>query len=160
MNYHGNKSLNKGIIESKSSYLISDNFFKADFEKKIEKRYDFFNSKMNSEAEFAKKFINDVVSICVNPDLLKKRNESNFNLLPESVKKAETYLNQIKVGAYSCSKGIESVRKNIAQKLSDRDKFKTEPDDIFLVYGGMDAYQHILSLFSKNDSVIILIIFF
>jgi len=152
MKFHGVNSLNKGVRESKNSYHVSENFFNMN-NGKSQNEYDFFNSRMSTEAEFAKKFINQVTSLCIYPEMLKDNQLKNCDILPESIVKAETYIKQIKVGAYTCSKGIESVRKNVSKYLSNRDKVNTDPDDVYLTYGGMDAYQHILSLFSKDDTV-------
>ena len=97
--------------------------------------------------------VNEVVSLCLNPKITEEKNMEKSNYFKESIKKAEIYKKQIKVGAYSCSKGIESVRRRIAERLSIRDNMVTDQDEIFLTYGGMDAYQHILSLFNRNESV-------
>lgn len=112
--------------------------------------YDFFNSKMRCDSQFAKTYISQVMSICLNPNLLQTK---NLILMPEAIKKASKYIKSTKLGAYSCAKGIESIRKNIAAHISERDNLKVAEDDIFLLYGGMDAYQHIIGLFNNNEKV-------
>ena len=107
---------------------------------------------MTPQAEIPQRFINEIASICLNPNLLKDK-KACASMFPESVARAESYVNQAKVGAYSCSKGIESIRKRLAQKMSQRDNLATDPEDFFLTYGGMDAYMHIISLFERDSSV-------
>jgi len=73
--------------------------------------------------------------------------------IPEAIEKAKSY-KSIKIGAYSCARGVDSVRNNIAKFISGRDKYQANPEDIFLTYGGIDAYHHILgSIFNKGDEV-------
>ena len=75
--------------------------------------------------------------------------------IPEAIEKAKKY-KSIKMGAYSCAKGVESVRKNIAKFIKERDNFQADPEDVFLTYGGIDAYHHILGLiFNRGDEVIL-----
>jgi aspartate/methionine/tyrosine aminotransferase len=107
---------------------------------------------MSELAKLPERYINEVVSLCLNTNLLNDKKVCD-QMLPESIARAKSYVPQIKVGAYSCSKGIETVRKRLADRIAQRDNLTTDPDDFYLTYGGMDAYQHILSLFSKNDSV-------
>lgn len=74
--------------------------------------------------------------------------------IPEAIEKAKKY-RSIKVGAYSCAKGVESIRKNIANFISLRDNYEANAEDIFLTYGGIDAYHHIIgSIFNNGDEVI------
>jgi len=73
--------------------------------------------------------------------------------IPEAIEKAKKY-KAIKMGAYSCAKGIDSVRRNISKFISERDNFQADSEDIFLTYGGIDAYHHILGLmFNRGDEV-------
>lgn len=73
--------------------------------------------------------------------------------IPEAIEKAKKY-KSIKIGAYSCAKGVEFVRKNISKFISERDNFQADPEDVFLTYGGIDAYHHILGLiFNRGDEV-------
>jgi aspartate/methionine/tyrosine aminotransferase len=112
--------------------------------------HDFFNPNLISESEISKKFINEVIACCLNPNII---NSPRKDFMEESKRKAETYIKTVKVGAYSCSKGLEPVRKNILEKLRKRDNVELDESDIYLVAGGMDAYHHIISLFPKGTKV-------
>lgn len=147
MKYHKNSALNQKILSTKSSYLDCEQkvgITKEDYD------YDFFNAKMVSNSGLRNRYVNEIVSLCLNPSLMQNPPKS---LMQESVKKAETYFKNVKVGAYTCSKGLEGVRKNIAKAMKKRDGHSIHEDDIYAVYGAMDAYQHILSLFAENDKV-------
>lgn len=116
-------------------------------------QYDFCNSNLKCDSEFAKTFQNQVISICLNPNLMDSQ-----NMIPEAKVKALTYID-MKVGAYSCAKGNEKIRSNMAKFLTDRDGHEADKDEIFLLYGGIDAYHHIAGLiFNQNDGVTILLI--
>jgi hypothetical protein len=147
MKFHKDDAVNKNILSSKGSYVECEQ--KLDITDE-DYNYDFFNTKMVSNAVLSKKYINEVVSYCLNPNLFITHPK---NFMKESRKKAETYFKNVRVGAYTCSKGLETVRKNISAFMKTRDEMHVCEDNIFLTYGGMDAYQHILSLFRRNEKV-------
>ena len=143
MNLTQSTSLNRKYIRHRS---YNENFsHEQDQNKNI--------SDLKNQADFARNYINQVVAICMNKSLL---GMENSNLMSEAKEKAEEYLRRINFGAYTCSKGIDSVRKNIAKFITKRDGGvnNSDEDKIFLTYGATDAYQHILGIFEKNDKVI------
>ncbi len=111
--------------------------------------YDIFNSNLAPNSYRAQEFVQQVISKCLR--ISKNKNSNNENCVKAKV--ANEYLKNLKVGAYSCSKGWEFVRKRLAEKLSYKDEMDVSEDDIFITYGGLDAYQHILSLFQPGDTV-------
>lgn len=94
------------------------------------------------------------MAICLNEHLLKDQ-EVLKKFIPEAIEKAKKY-KSVKVGAYSCAKGIDFIRNNIAKFIGARDNLEADPEDIYLTYGGIDAYHHILGLiFNKGDQVLV-----
>jgi hypothetical protein len=148
---HGEKAINKEIYGLPYSYYGVGK--RLHFNNKNHLEQDYFNSRIKCDSEFAKTFAYQVIALCLNPSL---RHAKNDLVLPEARIKAEFYSKTIKPGAYSCARGIEQIRKNIAKYYSKRDGFHISEDDIFLLYGGTDAYHHIIgTIFNKNDQVII-----
>ncbi len=89
----------------------------------------------------------------MNPKLLE-----SSNIMKEAKEKANQYL-KIKgfnVGAYSDSKGLPIVRKNLAKWYKERDGYDISEDSIYLTNGGINAYDHIISLICETDDCVIL----
>lgn len=135
LEYHSTNSVNKNISKNKICFMNDEQIHK-------------YNPTLTTECQFARNFVKEVTSLCLNEN----NNKDKFS--EESINKAEEYLKRFRVGAYSCSKGIDIVRQNVAKKLFIRDGFSIDQDDIFLTYGGMDAYGHIIGLFNKNETIL------
>jgi hypothetical protein len=157
-NYHGDNSINKDIYHSNGSYYNREKKLAKDILLKngrdaFKHEYDFFNSNLKCESEFAQAYRNQVLAICLNENILNDKTIMK-KFIPEAIEKAKIY-KAIKLGAYSCAKGVDVVRKNISKFISKRDNCEADVEDIFLTYGGIDAYHHILGLiFNKRDEVI------
>ncbi|KAG5518413.1 hypothetical protein PMAC_002806 [Pneumocystis sp. 'macacae'] len=82
---------------------------------------DIISANIGNPQEFDHKpitFFRQVLSLIEYPDLLEKHNiENTKKLFPEdAINRAKILLNNIgKVGAYSSSQGVESIRKNVAK---------------------------------------------
>jgi aspartate/methionine/tyrosine aminotransferase len=105
------------------------------------------------EGSFADKYIKQVMAVIMNKSLLDSK-----EIMQEAKEKAQQYL-KIKgfnVGAYSDSKGIPFVRKNLANWYYERDGYKIDEDSIYLTNGGINAYDHVISLITESgDSVLL-----
>lgn len=93
-------------------------------------------------------FLRQVISLLSYPDLLK---DSKF---PADAKdRANRILGGCaghSVGSYSNSCGIDVIRKDVANYISERDGIPSNPDDIFLSTGASDAIKSILALFNTG----------
>lgn len=104
---------------------------------------------------FANKFNKDVLSCILNQNLL-----NSENISPEAKEKAKKYLSikGFAIGAYSDSRGINLIRKNLINnfyKKRDGDPKITE-DEIYLVNGSMNAYDHAINfIFNIGETVIL-----
>ncbi len=93
------------------------------------------------------------MAVVMNPKLLESP-----NIMNEAKEKANQYL-KIKgfnVGAYSDSKGLLAVRKNLANWYNERDGYPINEDEIYLTNGGLNSYDHVLSLLSETNDCVIL----
>jgi hypothetical protein len=142
LNQHGLNSLNNDVLNIRNTYYDFEKQLDSSQAKKVSNcvEYDLYNSNLKCQSEFAKLFQNQVMAICINPSLMK-----NPYFIPQAKHKAKQYSNY-KVGAYSCAKGVDFIRENMAKYISKRDGFNASKDEMFLLYGGMDCYQHIMSL--------------
>lgn len=120
----------------------------------LEHELDFVNPGIKCESQFAKTYMNQVIAVCLDPKLL-----SSKTIMLEAKLKAEYYLKFIKCGAYSAAKGNDEIRKRLANYLGEKQDMKINYDDLYLTYGGMDSYNHVLGLFCKNDKVNIIFLF-
>ncbi|KAG4304303.1 hypothetical protein PORY_002278 [Pneumocystis oryctolagi] len=105
-------------------------------------------------------FFRQVLSLVEYPDLLKECNiENTRKLFPEdAINRANTLLTDIgKIGAYSTSQGLESIRKNVSKFIEDRDGYPSSPDDIFLTGGASSAAMYILQMLISHNNVGIMI---
>lgn len=94
-------------------------------------------------------WIRQVLSLCVNPDLLIAVEETHRSqsgcetkeglaelFAEDAVARARKYVDSIgSVGAYSDSQGVAVVRKEVASFLKKRDTFESNMNDIFLCDG-------------------------
>lgn len=107
---------------------------------------------MNTKHVFASKFAREVVSILLNQKLLDNRNISK-----EAKQKANSYLKikNFSIGAYSDSQGIVQIRKNLIDWYFNRDGYKPEEDDLFLTYGRINSYEHVLTTIADSANGIV-----
>ncbi|KAH8551506.1 pyridoxal phosphate-dependent transferase [Umbelopsis sp. PMI_123] len=105
-------------------------------------------------------FFRQVASLCENPDLLTPKNrEALLKLYPQdAIDRAESLLkNCISVGAYSHSKGVPAIRKNVAKFIENRDGVPANPEHIFLTQGASSGVQTILQVITKDQHTGIMI---
>ena len=125
--------------------ILSDNETEVS---EIERRS--FNMSMNFGSEFAKTFQNQVLTLCLNPKFI-----DSDCFYEEAKIKAKTYLD-MKIGAYSCAKGQERLRANIASFMKTRDDIEPCKDEIFILNGGLDTFRVIISLISNQKDFILM----
>ncbi len=102
---------------------------------------------------FADKYVKQVMAVVMNKSLLDSK-----EIMQEAKDKAKQYM-KIKgfnVGAYSDSKGMPTVRKNLAAWYLERDGYKIEEDQIYLTNGGINAYDHVISLITEAGDCVLL----
>lgn len=107
-------------------------------------------------------FYRQVISLCLNPDLLKDENlPYTSKLFPaDTIERARMALNGTSggFGAYSHSKGVEWMREEVANYIVDRDgEGKCDPEHIFLTNGASEGINKILQLLIRNEKDGILI---
>eukprot|EP00474_Spongospora_subterranea_P001343 CRZ01801.1 hypothetical protein [Spongospora subterranea] len=100
-------------------------------------------------------YIRQVLSLCVNPDLLLTK-----GIFPlDTIKRAKQLLATIPggVGAYSNSQGLECVRSDIAAFLRNRDAVDTSIDEIYCTKGASEAVKMTLECLIRNgqDGVLV-----
>lgn len=103
-------------------------------------------------------FFREVVSLVVNPDLLK--NDLIEKIYPKDViDRANFILHHTPggAGAYSHSQGLEFVRENVANFISKRDGYPCKASSIFLTQGASPGVQMILNMLlrDENDGILI-----
>ncbi|MES1920658.1 alanine transaminase, partial [Bonamia ostreae] len=61
------------------------------------------------------------------------------------------------IGAYTHSQGLPSVRNSVANYLTNRDNFKSNPENIFLSNGATQVIKMALQLLisSENDGIMV-----
>eukprot|EP00834_Sanchytrium_tribonematis_P001195 NODE_27_length_39007_cov_1.590650.p10 type:complete len:427 gc:universal NODE_27_length_39007_cov_1.590650:36732-35452(-) len=98
-------------------------------------------------------FLRQVSALVDYPELI------GLDKFPSDVKKrAEDILSACKsVGAYSHSKGIPYIRKNVAKFIESRDGYPSDYESIFLTDGASPAVQMILKCLIQNEKVGIMI---
>ena len=89
-----------------------------------------------------------VLSILQYPKLLEVD-----NFFPaDVVERAKSILNSVgSVGAYSHSQGDPHIRESVAEFISKRDGFKSNPDNIFLTAGASAAVSYLLDTLSTSE---------
>lgn len=89
-------------------------------------------------------FFRQVASLYENPSLLApKHRKALLQLYPkDAIERAEALLKDIgSIGAYSHSKGVPYIRKNVAKFLERRNGYPADPEHIFLTQGASAAVQ-------------------
>lgn len=89
-----------------------------------------------------------VLSVLQNPKLLK----SQIDYPKDVIDRAKVLLENVgSVGAYSHSQGNPHVRKSVADFITRRDGFPSNPSDIFLTGGASAAVSYLLQVLSSSD---------
>lgn len=158
MNFHGNKAVNASThklinvwdkdIHKKDCLLNHEE--SANQEHK--NLYPFFTIEKEN---FANHFNKEVLACVLNTNLLKSDIISK-----EAKEKAKIYLaiKGFSVGAYSDSRGVNLIRKNLINNFyNKRDPNpKIKEDDIYLVNGSMNAYDHAINFICNPGETVIL----
>lgn len=102
-------------------------------------------------------FWRQVAAITEYPDLIE--NQESSKLFPKDVKeRAKHILEDVgSVGAYSHSKGAQSIRKHVAQFIEERDGYPSDPEMIYLTAGASAGVQLLLSVLISSSKVGIMI---
>ncbi|KAG9160572.1 hypothetical protein Leryth_020721 [Lithospermum erythrorhizon] len=98
-------------------------------------------------------FPRQVIALCQAPFLL---DDPNVGLIfpADAIAKAKHYLslNSGGLGAYSDSRGIPGVRKEVAEFIEKRDGYPSDPELIFLTDGASKGVAQILNAFIRSES--------
>ena len=104
-------------------------------------------------------FFRQVVSLMEYPDLLKPENRAAASQLyaKDAIERASyLYTHIVSVGAYSVSKGVLEIRKDVAAFIQSRDggsdRYRAEPEDIFLTSGASQGVNYILNAVIREPS--------
>uniref|UniRef100_A0A6U1PWD6 Aminotransferase class I/classII large domain-containing protein n=1 Tax=Fibrocapsa japonica TaxID=94617 RepID=A0A6U1PWD6_9STRA len=91
-------------------------------------------------------FMRQVLSVVLNPDL-----KETANYPPDVLERAQKYLDSIPgMGAYSNSQGIQAVREEVADFITERDGVPSSPDEIFLTDGASEGVRFIMQLLLRE----------
>jgi glutamate--glyoxylate aminotransferase len=98
-------------------------------------------------------FHREVVSLCLNPDLLNNPKAHAF-FAPDAVKRAQQYAASMAggMGAYTNSQGLQLVREEIADFITARDGHPAHSDKIFLTNGASDGVKLIMQCILRQDN--------
>jgi aspartate/methionine/tyrosine aminotransferase len=103
---------------------------------------------------FANEYRKQVLSCVFNDKLLNHK-----EIIPEAKEKAKYYLQKlnIKIGAYSESRGILGIRRNLVKVYQERDNgAKVDEDDIYLTNGGNNCYDHVVNFITNpGESILV-----
>lgn len=105
-------------------------------------------------------FFRKVLSLIECPQLMGEDGEhGGGGCFKNDVKdRAKALLHMIgSTGAYSHSKGVLGIRKEVAHFLGKRDGFPADPEAIFLTNGASEGINRVLTLFSRGPNVGVLI---
>ena len=100
-------------------------------------------------------FFRQVLAACMYPELI-----DSGTLPKDAAERAATILAGMQggVGAYSGSKGVDSIRENVAAYIQERDGGELgDPENIFLTSGASEGIKTIMQLATRNESDGILI---
>lgn len=97
-------------------------------------------------------FYRQILSILQYPTLLENPNIDK--IFPADIIERSKFLlkNIGSVGAYSHSQGIPYVRQSVAEFITKRDGYKSDPNDIFLTTGASTAVSYLLGLLSLGPN--------
>lgn len=106
-------------------------------------------------------YVRQVMALLLNPILLDPDQLENTkkSFPADVVARAQLALTQTPsgFGAYSHSKGIPWIRKNVAKFIQERDGFPANPEDIYLTNGASAGISQLISMLCRdgNDGVMI-----
>ena len=101
-----------------------------------------------------------VLSLMEYPDLLKDENISKTKELfpPDAIDRAkEMYTYIVSVGAYSVSKGIDIIRRHVAEYIKARDGYDADVEDIYLTSGASQGVNYLLQIAISSPNAGIMI---
>ncbi len=158
MNFHKDKSLNKNttkVVNIWDKDIITKDFFLNlnDFSSQAHNNfYPFFSVEREN---FANQFNKEVLACLLNNGLIKAKFISK-----EAKEKAKLYLDirGFNIGAYSDSRGIIALRKNLVNNFYVKRDInpKIKEDEIYLVNGSMNAYNLAINFIYNPGEIIIL----
>ncbi|XP_020578664.1 glutamate--glyoxylate aminotransferase 2-like [Phalaenopsis equestris] len=95
-------------------------------------------------------FPRQVVALCQAPFLL---DDPNVELSADAIARAKHYLSMTPggLGAYSDSRGLPGIRKEIAEFIERRDGYPSDPELIFLTDGASKGVMQMLNSIIRND---------
>jgi len=97
-------------------------------------------------------FPRQVMALCQAPFLI---DDPHVGLLfpPDAIAKAKHYLAMTSggVGAYSDSRGLPGVRKEVAEFILERDGYPTDPENIFLTDGASKGVAQVLNALIRDE---------
>ncbi|KAK3130129.1 hypothetical protein QOZ80_6BG0489340 [Eleusine coracana subsp. coracana] len=103
-------------------------------------------------------FFREVLSLCDNPTLL-DRDETPSLFSTCAIKRARMIIDSLpskNTGGYTSSQGIRSLRQAVADGISARDGFPSDPDDIFLTDGASAAVNLMMQILIRSSEDAIL----
>ncbi|GJN33911.1 hypothetical protein PR202_gb22541 [Eleusine coracana subsp. coracana] len=103
-------------------------------------------------------FFREVLSLCDNPTLLDK-DETPSLYSTCAIKRARMIMDSLpskNTGGYTSSRGIKSLRQAVADGISARDGFPSDPDDIFLTDGASAAVNLMMQILIRSSEDAIL----
>lgn len=93
-------------------------------------------------------FYRRIIAILEDPELIATA-ESRKQFPSDVVSRAQELLKAVgSVGAYSNSQGVAFIRQAVANYITKRDGYKSDPDDIFLTAGASTAVSYLIQLLS------------
>jgi len=158
MNFHGNKGINPSTAKlvniwdkdiTKKDCLLNLDEISNQEHKNL---YPYFTLEKEN---FANKFNKEVLACILNNQLI----NSNF-ISKEAKEKAKKYLSikGFAVGAYSDSRGVNLIRKNLVNNFYKKRDLNSNinEDEIYLVNGSMNAYDHAINFICNPGETVIL----
>ena len=104
-------------------------------------------------------FYRQVLSLLQYPDLLKENTDGLSKVFKsDAIERASKLLSEIgSVGAYSHSKGVPYIRKQIAKFIEERDGYSSDPESIYLTTGASAAVTNLINTIAvdKNSGFLI-----
>ena len=146
---HGSNALSNTLKSVKQ--LNINNIPEFNLPQKI--KYKHFDNYYKSKV-FAQRFVHEVISCILNPDL---QNDKEVDINQEAKELAKIYIKDIKLGAYSDSFGHLSLRRNFKNYMQEKDGITDISEkNMFFTNGSISSLEHILSVIcNKNDQVLI-----
>jgi aspartate/methionine/tyrosine aminotransferase len=142
VNHHGDRAYSKLSLSA------------PDFYKDTNPYTDLIHPVIDIEENFAHKFIKQTLACVLNDKLI-----ASNDIIPEAKEKAKYYLDhlKVKVGAYSESRGIVGIRKNLIKAYQERDNGGLiDEDEFYLTNGGNNCYDHVISFITNpGESVMV-----